>query len=465
MLKILVATGDAATARLLGRSLAAKGRVDTVTQRAALDEAVARKPYDFAFVDLDILSGPGNGAVCRESLQALWRTAPSLHVVVMTGAERIRHAVDAVKAGASNYLTFPLNPVEVEYVLESVQDMATMESELRYLRDSMGRVVSTLITESASPAMRATLERIRTVASTRTLVLLTGESGTGKSVFARYIHDMSARSNRQFISVHCGAIPDTLLESEFFGHEKGAFTGAVRRKLGKFELADGGTLFLDEIGTITPAAQVKLLQVLQEHTFQRVGGEATLTTDARIIASTNGDLKAMVQDRTFRQDLYYRLNVFPIEIPALRERKEDIPLLVAAFLDKLGRNYGKAIHGAHPTVLEAFERYDWPGNVRELENLVERAYILETSHLLTPESFPADMFSGASPAATIPLDTSLSLAEFRDRAKENAERHYLKEILAACNGRINRTAERAGITTRQLHKLLTRYGIDKREYR
>ena len=267
------------------------------------------------------------------------------------------------------------------------------------------------------------------------------------------------------MSVHCGAIPDTLIESELFGHEKGAFTSAVKRKLGRFEIAAKGTIFLDEVGTVTPPAQIKLLQVLQDKLFQRVGGDVDIPMDARVVAATNVDLQAMCTRGEFRQDLFYRLNVFPIDIPPLRERTEDIPLLAEAFLKRLARLNSKDVCDIHPAVLEAFSRYPWPGNVRELENLMERAFILETSRVLTPESFPAELFAARAHATPASLDLDLPLAEFRERAREDAERHYLKELLTRCKGRINRTAEKAGVGPRQLHKLMTRHGLRKEDFK
>jgi transcriptional regulator with GAF, ATPase, and Fis domain len=313
--------------------------------------------------------------------------------------------------------------------------------------------------------MKAVFDKVRSVAPTRTTVILYGETGTGKGIISKLIHRHSHRRNKQFISVHCGAIPDTLLESELFGHEKGAFTGAVKRKLGKFEIAHGGTIFLDEVGTISPAAQIKLLQVLQDRTFQRVGGEEVLETNVRIIAATNADLKSMAEGGGFRKDLYYRLNVFPIEIPPLSERKEDITLLVASFLKDLNALYGKEIYGVQPVVMEAFQQYNWPGNIRELENLIERAYILERTHILTMNSFPGELFVNIMPSARISLTPSQTLAEVRRRAIEKIEKHYLEELLSLNKGRINRSAQQAGISTRQLHKLLSRYGIRKEVYK
>jgi len=313
--------------------------------------------------------------------------------------------------------------------------------------------------------MKEVFHKIRSVAPTRSTVLLMGETGTGKGVMARLIHQHSNRRDAQFISVHCGAIPDNLIESELFGHEKGAFTGAVRRKLGKFEVAQGGTIFLDEIGTITPSAQIKLLQVLQDGSFQRVGGESTLESNVRVIAATNVDLTNLCENGLFRRDLYFRLNVFPIKLPALRERLEDIPHLLQGFLNKMNTYESKKISKVHPLVIEAFYRYSWPGNIRELENLVERAFILETSDTLSPDSFPGEILESDAIPANPMVNAGLTLAEARSKILEHFERNYLKEILSTNRGKIQDSANSAGISTRQLHKLMSKYGIRKEEFK
>jgi transcriptional regulator with PAS, ATPase and Fis domain len=313
--------------------------------------------------------------------------------------------------------------------------------------------------------MKSTLHKIRQVAPTRSTVLLTGETGTGKSFLAKVIHQNSTRADRQFISIHCGAIPDTLLESELFGHERGAFTGAERRKLGKFEIANRGTIFLDEIATVTPGMQVKLLNVLQERSFQRVGGERDIEVDVRIVAATNMDLAELTSEGGFRKDLFYRLNVFPIEVPPLRDRKEDISILVEVFLDRLQRFHQKDIREVHPTVMEAFLTYQWPGNVRELENLLERAFILESSTVLTPENFPEEVFDSIPAVQQFSFVPSNTLAEARRHAVDDVERIYLKRQLDANNGRIEATAKAAGISSRQLHKLMTKHGLKKEQFR
>jgi DNA-binding NtrC family response regulator len=314
--------------------------------------------------------------------------------------------------------------------------------------------------------MKECVRQMQLVAPTKATVLLIGETGTGKGVLARLIHQHSHRQSGPFVSVHCGAIPDTLLESELFGHEKGAFTGASQRRLGKFEIANGGTIFLDEVGTLSPSAQIKLLQILQERVLQRVGGDAQIEVDVRVIAATNVDLQALCDAGTFRNDLFYRLNVFPVAVPPLRARAEDIPLLAETFLKRLNRQRAKVIRGVHPEVMTALQAYRWPGNVREMENLFERAHILEQTSLLSDRSFPAEVVhSAAGPALAAGPDTALTLDEFQQRAADTTRRQYLEAQLVAHRGRIDRTAEAAGISPRHLRKLMRRYALRKEAFR
>jgi len=440
-------------------------RVDKAARKDAALEMLRKRPSDFVFIDLEILreSVPSNGY--KVALEPFWHLYPTIQIIVMSSQEMIREAVMAVKAGADNYLTYPTDPEELKYVTQSLHDSLIAQSELDHLRDQFWQIDSLEFIQTKSQIMKEVFNKVRSVVTTRSTVLLIGETGTGKGEVAKLIHRHSNRRDAQFINVHCGAIPDTLLESELFGHEKGAFTGAVRRRLGKFEIAHGGTIFLDEIGTITPSAQIKLLQVLQDRTFQRVGGEGAIEVDVRIIAATNTDLNKMCDNGQFRKDLYYRLNVFPIEVPPLRERIEDIPHLVEVFLEKMNRFNSKEIHDVHPQVLEAFRSYSWPGNIRELENLMERAYILESSSVLTPESFPSDLFGSEAPLVRVLTDAHLTLTEVRNKGIENIERHYLKGLLAYKKGKINDSAREAGITTRQLHKLMKKHGIRKEEFK
>ena len=339
------------------------------------------------------------------------------------------------------------------------------KAELDYLRDRFWQDEAMSYVRTKNAEMQDVFTKVKDVAPTKSTILLFGETGVGKGLIAKIIHQHSSRKNTQFIQVHCGAIPDNLIESELFGHEKGAFTGAVKRKLGKFELAHRGTIFLDEVSTLTPAAQIKLLHVLQESTLQRVGGEADIKVDIRVIAATNDDLKELVEQRRFRRDLYYRLNVFPIGIPPLRERVEDIPQMVNEFVARLNQTYVKAVRGIQPEVLKTLMSYDWPGNIRELENLVERAYILEKAALLTAESFPRELFDKGPSSAVLPLNIGLPLAEARNRLVENFERQYIKEVLQRTQGKIGEAAGLAGIGVRQLNKLMNKYHLAKEDFK
>ena len=464
MRSILVVTKDKDDYRIIRKCHRSAYRVDLASTSDTGLNMLHHRRYDYLFTDIDLLRNSEPGGL-KAALQALWQVFPTIEIVVMCPQADIREAVMAVKAGASNYLTYPLNPAEVKYVTESIDETILMQSELDYLRDQFWQVDSLELIQTKCEEMKALFSNIRSVAPTKSTVLLVGETGTGKGVLASLIHKHSNRNEAQFISVHCGAIPDTLLESELFGHEKGAFTGAIRRKLGKFEIAKGGTLFLDEIGTITPAAQIKLLQILQDGTFQRVGGEETIEANVRVIAATNTNLKKMCEQGLFRKDLYYRLNVFPIEVPPLRQRKEDIPHFVEVFLRRMNKFNAKAIHHVHPSVLEAFERYDWPGNIREMENLIERAYILETSPILKPESFPSELFEAQGLTPSVALDVRWTLSEVRKEGLKHIERNYIKEQLIQHKGKIKDSAKAAGITTRQLHKLMKKYSIRKEDFK
>jgi DNA-binding NtrC family response regulator len=465
MKSILVVSNEEETYPLIASTYKSGFTVAKAANRTEALELLQKRRFDLVFIDLDVLNNQDSEENYNASLKPFWQLYPSIEIIVMTRQDKIRKAVNAVKAGAGDYITYPLDAEELKLVLENLNKTRIMQSELKYLRDQFWQVDSIELLRTNSERMKKILQQIRIVSPTKSTVLFAGETGTGKSVLAQLIHQHSNRKNAQFISVHCGAIPDTLVESEMFGHEKGAFTGAVRRKLGKFEFATGGTIFLDEIGTVTPAAQIKLLQVLQDGTYQRVGGEETLKTDVRVIAASNADLKKMCDEGTFRKDLYYRLNVFPIEIPPLRERLEDIPFFVESFLNNLNQFSLKKIKGIHPAVLEAFKKYTWPGNIRELENLVERAYILEASSLLTPESFPKELFETDATSVFIPTGLQLTLAEVRQQGIEEIERNFLKDVLDRNQGKINDSARDAGISCRQLNKLMNKYGIRKEEFK
>ncbi len=442
-----------------------EGEVCTIESLDSEEVANVGGPVEIAFVDVAALRPTAGGKEHSEILSAFRSVVPGARIVVMSHPSEIREAISYVREGANEYLTYPIVREEVQLVCETIERRERISSELRYRRHQSLEIETLGTITSRADSMKAVLRKIRQVAPTRSTVLLTGETGTGKSFLAKTIHQNSTRARRQFVSIHCGAIPDTLIESELFGHERGAFTGADRRRLGKFEIATNGTLFLDEVATITRAMQVKLLNVLQERTIQRVGGERDVEVDVRILAATNIDLEEMTADGSFRKDLFYRLNVFPIEIPPLRDRRDDIPVLVDLFVERLRPFHHKEIDGIEPIVLDALLAYDWPGNIRELENLLERAFILETSRVLTSSSFPEELFGSGKANTRIRLDTSESLADVRNRAASIAEREYLKRQLETHRGRISIAAEAAGITPRQLNKLMTKHGLKKEDFR
>ena len=461
MKSYLIISPNKKAVSLIASSIPAGHRVYFADEIESAYPIHCKQNCDVVFIDLYVLRRGGSQNSFNRILRPFRESNPLVGIVILASKDDIREAVKMVKAGANDYLSYPIDASEVHLVIETLQDSLNQNLELDYLRDRFWKTEWLDLINTRTDTMREVFKKIRAVASTKATVMLSGETGTGKSLLARLLHFHSSRSDDPFIVVHCGAIPDTLLESELFGQEKGAFTGAVRLKRGKFELAQHGTIFLDEIGTISKAAQVKLLQVLQDGTFNRVGGEVELKTDARIIAATNTDLEVMSEKGEFRRDLFYRLNVFPIELPSLKERKEDIPVLIEQFLKELNAKHGKNLQDVHPNVVAALQNYDWPGNIRELENLLERAYILETSHVLTPENFPADLFETDTPAALLPIDTSMALAEARQMAVEDFERQYLKELFSRTKGKVNLAAQEAGISTRQLNKLMAKHGIRK----
>lgn len=438
--------------------------------RAATREACLRffqeQRCEFAFIDIEILTMTRDGQLSppTDCLDAFWDISSDPDIVVLCPPEQVRQAVQIVRGGACGYLIYPIHHEAVSCIVDSTRDYNSLRLQLDTMQDEFWQKEIGHLIKTDCDRMKKVISAAKSVAQTDSTVLISGETGTGKGVLANIIHRHSSRKNGPLVSVHCGALPDNLIESELFGHEKGSFTGALSRKMGKFELANGGTLFLDEVGTMSMPAQIRLLKVLQERVVQRVGSEKDIAVDVRVIAAANRDLKRLCDTDDFRSDLYYRLNVFPIELPPLKERREDIGHLADTFLKKLNRKYGKGIVGIRNPVLRGFDRYDWPGNIRELENVIERAYVLETSSYLTSEHFPVEIVPYQNSDPVIIIGTDGTLADVRQKSIETIEEKYLREKLAAHKGRINRTAEEAGITPRQLHKLMAKYHLKRDQF-
>jgi DNA-binding NtrC family response regulator len=380
----------------------------------------------------------------------LARTPPPL-VILLTAYGSVDLAVEAMKRGAYDFLTKPVNLDRLEIVLKRALHGRALEAENQELRGKLNDPpgLENLIGRSAG--MEEVLALVRQVAPTRATVLVTGESGTGKELVARALHTLSPRAAAPFIALHCAALSEGLLESELFGHEKGAFTGASERRRGRFELADGGTLFLDEVGEVPASTQVKLLRVLEERKFERVGGSQTLEVDVRLVAATNRDLKAMVAAGDFREDLYFRLNVVEIRLPPLRQRTEDIPLLVEHYRQRFAADNGRAVEGLTPDALEALLAYPWPGNIRELRNVVERMVVLSRGPRLTLRDVPAEIRDALPTRAA-----GLAPAE---RTLRGAERVAIERALQDHDGNRVRAAEELRISRRTLHRKIREYGI------
>lgn len=464
--QILIATPDTYAHESITRCFDDDFYIQTAEDRETSLEHFRKIRFEFAFFDIDIVCTTEEKNISYyDFLDNFWKISADTEIVVLCLPEKVRRAVQIVRAGATAYLIYPIDQAEVEHVIESTREYNRLRLKLDSLHDDFWMKEVDHLVKTDSPIMKKAITAAKSVAQTNSTVCITGETGTGKGILANLIHQHSSRKSGPYISVHCGAIPENLIESELFGHEKGSFTGAVNKKMGKFELASGGTIFLDEVGTMSLGAQVKLLKVLQERTIQRVGSEKDITVDVRVIAAANRDLLKLCEQNEFRSDLYYRLNVFPIELPPLHERKEDIPHLVNVILKRLNASYGKCIDGVRDSVTRGFQQYSWPGNIRELENVIERAYVLENSSYLTPENFPIEIvpFQGEEPMVVV--ETKGTLAEIRKKGIEEIEKKYLYEKLAENQGRIDKTAAEAGISPRQLNKLMTKYKLKREQFK
>jgi two-component system response regulator HydG len=413
-------------------------------------EKVHEQAFDMILMDIRMLKVSG-----LEALDGIKTYNPAIPVIIMTAYSSVETAVEALKKGAYDYLTKPLDFDELRLAMERAMDHSQLKEENRLLRETLGSHFDRQNIIGRSTAMVKLLETVAQVAPSEATVLITGDSGTGKELIAGAIHFNSPRKDGSFVKVNCAAITETLLESELFGHEKGAFTGAHRLKEGRFRQADGGSLFLDEVSEMSLGMQVKLLRALQEREITRVGGEEVIKVDVRVIAATNKDLIQEIESERFREDLYYRLNVVTLNVPLLRERKEDIPLLAQHFLSTFAEKNRKQIKGFTPQAMDQLLKYDWPGNVRELMNAVERAVVLSRSEYLDEQ----DLFLVIKDALSAEEEPPSRYAVPADLPLEDVEKATILKTLESTGGNKSEAARRLGITRKTLHKKLKKYGM------
>jgi DNA-binding NtrC family response regulator len=428
-------------------------KVDAAESAGKARELIARGAYDLIISDISMPDGSG-----VDVLRVAKETQPDCIVVLITAYASTESAIEALKLGAYDYIIKPFDVEELRLVLKNALEKRRLETENTLLKRELKETSRFDDLVGESPAMDQVKAILDRVAPTNSTVLVWGESGTGKELAARAIHRRSPRRARQFVSINCGALPDELLESELFGHVKGSFTGAVATKKGLFEVADGGTIFLDEIGDTSPAMQVKLLRVLQERQIRRVGGTDQIEVDVRIIAATNQDLEALVREKRFREDLYYRIHVIAVKMPPLREKREDIPVLAAHFLAKCTKMMGKRIREISPEAMRQLLDYSWPGNVRELENVIERAVALEASDRILPGSFNREVASSPDVPAALPVvlgEGSIDLETQLERLRER----LMGEALARSNGVQTRAAELLGMSFRSFRYFAKKYNL------
>ncbi|MFB3925135.1 MAG: sigma-54-dependent transcriptional regulator [Syntrophales bacterium] len=451
MSTVLVVDDDLAHRTMLRTLLSGWGYdVSEAPDGEAAIESVNQRPFDLVLMDIRMFKISG-----IEALEEIKGINPSIPVIIMTAYASVETAVDALKKGAYDYLTKPLDFDELRLAIQRAVEHHNLKEENRLLREILGRRFDRRNIIGQSRAMMELLETVAQVAPSEATVLVTGESGTGKEMIAGAIHFNSPRRDGPFVKINCAALTETLLESELFGHEKGSFTGADRRREGKFRQADGGTLFLDEVSEMSLAMQVKLLRVLQEREITRVGGDESIKVDVRVIAATNRDLAAELEKGRFREDLYYRLNVVTLAVPPLRDRKEDIPLLAQHFLEMFSERNRKAVKGFTPLVMDRLLRYSWPGNIRELMNTVERAVVLSRSEYLHEEDFTPLFRETESPAPGKTLFANTS----ENMSLDQVEKATILRTLEQAGGNKSEAARRLGITRRTLHQKLKKYGM------
>ncbi len=426
-------------------------RVDTARDRASACEQLDARPYELVICDVRLGEDDGFDVLAYSRSKQ-----PNASVILITGYGTVETGVEALRAGAFDLLTKPLLDQELEMSIDRALSQREVIQENKQLKAQLDKQFGLENIIGHDARMQRIFDMIDSVADTRATVLITGESGTGKSMIARAIHRRSDRRDNPFVEVACGALPETLLESELFGHVAGSFTGATGEKTGKFMQADGGTIFLDEIGTAPMSMQVKMLRVLQDFQFEKVGGNKTFTVNSRVILATNEDLAQCVEAGTFRQDLYYRVNVINIELPSLRERPADIPLLANHFLSEVCEDAGKQVAGFSKDALDHLQRYRWPGNVRELQNVIERAVLLSKNDVLGVEDFSMNVTT-SSAAMTMPVTTGRTLKE----ALAGPERQIILEVLESNGWNRNATADALGINRTTLYKKMKRLGLEE----
>jgi DNA-binding NtrC family response regulator len=413
-------------------------------------ERLRQKSFDLVLADVRLRDGDG-----FDLLEQCRRNWPASQVVLMTGYGSPDGAIEAIRAGAFDYVTKPLIDNELLMTIERAMSQRSVKQENDNLRQQLDRKFGMDNIVGRDPRMLKVFEMIGSVADTRATVLVTGESGTGKSMIARAIHRRSGRAKGPFVEVACGALPETLLESELFGHVAGAFTGATGEKMGKFLQANGGTIFLDEIGTASPAMQVKLLRVLQELKFEQVGGTKTFEVDVRVVLATNEDLSRCVAEGRFRQDLYYRINVINIELPPLRSRPSDISSLAHSFLEQVREDSRRQVTGFADDAMVTLERYNWPGNVRELQNVIERGVLLGKGPVITVADLPAEVRG----TGAVIMSTAAGTKTLKE-ALEGPERQIIREVLESNGWNRNLTADQLGINRTTLYKKMKRLGLE-----
>ncbi|MCX8117269.1 MAG: sigma-54 dependent transcriptional regulator [Desulfobacterota bacterium] len=460
--RILVVDDEAIVCESCQRILEDEGlEVETALSGAEAFAKMRENPYDIVITDLKM---PGIDGM--EVLRTIKREYPDTIVIMITGFSTVETAVEAMKLGAFDYIPKPFTPDEVSVVVKKAIEQKKLLLENVYLRQELQEKYGFHNIIGKSKKMQEIYRIIAKVAPTDSTVLIHGQSGTGKELIARAIHYNSPRRDKQFVTVDCAVLAENLLESELFGHIRGSFTGAVTTKPGLFEVADGGTLFLDEIGNISLAIQAKLLRVLQEREFTPVGGTKSKKVDIRLIAATNKDLEKMIQEGTFREDLYYRLNIVPIFLPPLKERQEDIPALAMHFLKKYSEEMGKSIKGFTPEAMERLMKYPWPGNVRELENVIERTVVMMDEEMVRVEHLILPGQKRAEEIERIPM-TSEELKEIkkqlREKAVEEVERAFVIKALERNQWNVTRAAEEVGMLRPNFQALMRKYGLRVRE--